>query len=989
MIPEPNLDDRGFNEILEEAIRLIPQYCPEWTNFNKADPGITLLELFSWMTESVVYRLNRVPEKNFLAFLNLMGIDLRPPQPARAVATFAVSPKTDKVMIPRGTKVGTAASDGREQQTFEVESHLVAINNRLAAVYSQHHDSFTDHSGAAGGVQAEGFPVFEGVRYQERFLYIGDERLEKFNESARLTLILDAPGHNAGYPSMFDWEYWNGERWVELEPAEVDLPRNAVAFAGVAQMGRTVVAEKESCWIRGRLKHVPQDPSETLLDVVRLSLEVPGDALRPESASLNAEETFFLTVDLDKNFAPFGKEPKIDTTFYLRSDAAFAQPDTVVELEVMLSDPTVAEVARPSDDLALTWEYFNGRMWHQLGRSSRLPSKWRNDFAFRDETDQFSRNGRVFFERPHDMQPTDVNGEVGFWVRVRVAGGDYGVPGSYELDGDVWVWKDERPLRPPRLKSLAVRFHEHEHFPQHFFAYGDFEYQDYSRNVREEYEPFQPFNVLAEENPALYLGFELPFPNDAMQLYLAVEEELDLRARGELSGATAQRERTVVWEFWNGSRWTDLIPIDGTHGFTQSGFLEFTGPADHRKVKRFGETLYWIRARLEMGGYDHVPCLRGVLLNSAYALHLETFQAEVLGSSEGTPHQSFGFARHPVLPGEQLWVVEKAAPLGQDLQRLQADFGEQGVQDAPDRGGTLVRWKRVENFFDSDAISRHYTRDVVTDEIRFGDGINGMVPPKGDRNIVAMVYQVGGGPDGNVPAAAVTVLKNKIAWLDGVTNLLPASGGAALETIDEVKRRGPHFLKSRNRAITAEDFEWLALQSTGSVGRVKCLPSRQREGEVTVVVVPRVPPDHPDFFKKPLPTPILLNKVKAFLDERRMLTTIVHVVRPRFVELSLIIDLRRHTRVGGDRVKRNVEAALRRYLHPLQGGREASGWPFGRNVYKADLYHVIEELEGVDFVERVRIIDAAENREVEQVKLAEHELPFLVGVEVIERSLER
>jgi len=61
----PNLDDRTFQDIVNEAIKLIPRYCPKWTNYNPGDPGITLIELFAWMTELIIYRLNRVPDKNY------------------------------------------------------------------------------------------------------------------------------------------------------------------------------------------------------------------------------------------------------------------------------------------------------------------------------------------------------------------------------------------------------------------------------------------------------------------------------------------------------------------------------------------------------------------------------------------------------------------------------------------------------------------------------------------------------------------------------------------------------------------------------------------------------------------------------------------------------------------------------------------------------------------------------------------------------------
>ena len=159
MIPSPNLDDRSWEDIVEEAVRLIPQYCPEWTNFNPSDPGITLIELFAWMTEMVIYRLNRVPEKNYLAFLNLLGITLRPPQPARALMHFEVSEKIDHVRVPAGTRLATKPSDDQPAVLFETERDLVALTNRLARCMSQHQQTFADNTPFAGGERG-GFEVF-------------------------------------------------------------------------------------------------------------------------------------------------------------------------------------------------------------------------------------------------------------------------------------------------------------------------------------------------------------------------------------------------------------------------------------------------------------------------------------------------------------------------------------------------------------------------------------------------------------------------------------------------------------------------------------------------------------------------------------------------------------------------------------------------------------------------------------------------------------
>ena len=72
-IPQPTLDDRSYSDLLEEARALIPSLAPKWTNHNPSDPGITLVELFAWLTEMMIYRVNRLPEENTIAFLRLLN----------------------------------------------------------------------------------------------------------------------------------------------------------------------------------------------------------------------------------------------------------------------------------------------------------------------------------------------------------------------------------------------------------------------------------------------------------------------------------------------------------------------------------------------------------------------------------------------------------------------------------------------------------------------------------------------------------------------------------------------------------------------------------------------------------------------------------------------------------------------------------------------------------------------------------------------------
>src|ERR1700751_459465 len=116
-IPEVTLDDRTFQDIVNEARLRLSQRCPEWSEHNVSDPGITLVELFAWRTEAIIYRLNRVPEKLHVTLLNLLGIELEPPVAATTQLRFRLAaPATeDPVEIPAAeTEVGTVRTANEE-----------------------------------------------------------------------------------------------------------------------------------------------------------------------------------------------------------------------------------------------------------------------------------------------------------------------------------------------------------------------------------------------------------------------------------------------------------------------------------------------------------------------------------------------------------------------------------------------------------------------------------------------------------------------------------------------------------------------------------------------------------------------------------------------------------------------------------------------------------------------------------------------------------
>jgi hypothetical protein len=108
----PNLDDRDYQQLVDDALARIAVHSPEWTDFSPSDPGRTLLELFAYLTDTLLYRVNRIPEKAFVQFLELIGVRVMPPAAASVDVTFSLTaPATREVLVPRGSRVATARSD--------------------------------------------------------------------------------------------------------------------------------------------------------------------------------------------------------------------------------------------------------------------------------------------------------------------------------------------------------------------------------------------------------------------------------------------------------------------------------------------------------------------------------------------------------------------------------------------------------------------------------------------------------------------------------------------------------------------------------------------------------------------------------------------------------------------------------------------------------------------------------------------------------------
>ncbi len=158
-LPSPNLDDRTFQQLLDDCIVRIKKSCPQWTDLSPGDPGITLLELFAFLTETMIYRLNRVPEKAYVEFLRLLGVKLLPPAAARARLRFSLrSPQSKAMEIPRGTRVTVArAAAKKELPVFTTLRDASIAAGQTESFILAHHAEWVQAEEAG---KASGLPGF-------------------------------------------------------------------------------------------------------------------------------------------------------------------------------------------------------------------------------------------------------------------------------------------------------------------------------------------------------------------------------------------------------------------------------------------------------------------------------------------------------------------------------------------------------------------------------------------------------------------------------------------------------------------------------------------------------------------------------------------------------------------------------------------------------------------------------------------------------------
>jgi predicted phage baseplate assembly protein len=495
---------------------------------------------------------------------------------------------------------------------------------------------------------------------------------------------------------------------------------------------------------------------------------------------------------------------------------------------------------------------------------------------------------------------------------------------------------------------------------------------DEDRTSHSEFDnPVAVFQTPPVPGDTMYVGLDVAVPRNAVRL--------DVVARAEGVGVNPLRP-PLVWEAFCDGAWVACdVGTDETGGLNRSGHVILHVPDGHAISVVAGRGCGWLRARVvepEVGQppYSESPVVNGLAActvgGTATAVNADVVDEETLGESVGVPGQRFGVARTPMLAGAGEPVVEVSSEAGWE------------------------EWERVEHFAESGPTDSHFVLDAYAGEIVFGPMVRledggvrqyGAVPEAGSvvriRN-----YAVGGGPGGNVAATSIVSLRSSVPFVTGVENRYPATGGTDGETLDQAMQRGPLLLRTRDRAVTAEDYEMLAREAAPEAARVHCVPADGEQvpaGTVKLLVVPAAATSRYRVSLEDLiPDEGVLQRISDRIEVARVAGVRVLLEPPRYRGVTVVTRLIARPRVNAERVTEDALDALYRLLNPLPGGGpDGNGWPFGRPVQTGELFAALRDVRGVEIVEDLRMYGAdpvtgRRGEEVQRLDLDRHSLVF-------------
>jgi len=635
-------------------------------------------------------------------------------------------------------------------------------------------------------------------------------------------------------------------------------------------------------------------------------------------------------------------------------------------------------LADTSSNPELSWEYSNGTAWESLVLEE-------------EGTLNFKNTGAIRFLVPDHLAAVDWAGKTNHWIRARLIGGDYGREEVEVITEDMGskktkqiVKRSREGIRPPAVVKLHISYGFCEPIRPRLVLAEDSgtvrDQSDANRTPGAIVEAFVPLALTLGRltKPAITPETGKPEEHcppecDCQTLHPKKAEsakgvakapggtrisgrEVYVGLAATLSEAPVNvlllvketdhtRFAPMSIEALSADRFVPIVADDATRALGESGVLSMTFAVPPTRSELFGKKdLTWLRL-IPKANPDGKwsPTLRGAYLNAVFASATETLTRELLGSSAGAPNLTVTLARPPAL--RHTLELRVREPLGdEERTELLKQDPKSVLSAAEGLPGDWVLWKQVIDPDDEPDTARVYALDETSGEIRFGDGQRGRIPPIGRDSIVAFAYArtepdpTGGGsvPGNTIEPRTNLNLVSPVETVESVTVADQAAGGAPPESDDRVLRYGYARVRHRGRAVTAEDLEDLALQSSPDIVQARAFV---RRGYIRLVVVMRG--------KDPVPTAAQIRELRRLLLDAAPVSlgapNALRIEGPRIRRLRVELELLVETLDRAGEVSASVKQKLFEFFDTGSGGIDKDGWQLGDRPSEEDIAFAISD----------------------------------------------
>ena len=938
----PLLDPRTPDSIREQIRALAGSYTPEWRyEGTEDDPGAALAELFAEMYGQSVDRLNALPEKLYIEFLNMIGY--REPGPMSASGTVCFTPQPnieEPFTVSAGTQLFTPDEEG-ENIVYETERTIQVSPAQVEDIY------YVD--GEADSIRRldlsqrpRRFFELSGEELQRHRFLLAENDVLRLRTPARIRAVFRRGG---GYQAEsaaaladenLRWTFRHGEEDIPFD--EVRAENGALVLE--KRNGLALEADEEG---RICIGCSGRPGGELTVDAMEIASE-PLSPCAPDSV-----------FDGDVPILPeeggycFGRRPSVYSMFYISCGDALTKKgaDALLHLDLafIVDEPETqrvrydftqpiidkqSAVEQKPDDVAVSkvvWEYFNGIGWKNLPVSGD-----RNPFSG-------GRDGAldVRFIVPEDIEEAEVNAEIGFFIRARVV--EMSNPESaYQR----WI--------VPFLKGASFRWqYGSMRKPVWCFSENNGQQHVLEEAHRVTHLAFPALTPMPEERSAMYFRFGAS-PH-AMPLSLRFQVEGRARLRGQL-----------LWEYWNGKRFEPIRAVDQTDRLLHSGEMFLFLPDRVPETELIGLTGYWLRLSRSAAEEGVMPSVASVTVNAVSVSQRQRERDQLFDTEIYEAGKQVRLLNLPVQDC-QVWVDELGGISDAERERLKKETPDRLREEWEDHSlrRCWVLWTRVEDLALAGPEERAFTLDPFQGVVAFGDGRQGRVPPAGDHNI-RVEYSSGGGQRGNVPAGAVRSLLTALPQVSDVRNLTAMSGGTGRLSLEEIEEWGSRFLHNRGRAAGRRDYEELVREKFPQVNHVRCFSGRNERGEgapghVTVVIA--------GYGRNGEGTEALCAKVYRYLAENSSCCLVaedrLHVCPATVLTVNTSVTVKTERPELAAETQQAIARRLESLIRDTWKKR-----PIGEQLRLSEVWSVVRDTPNVQLIERI-LVEAAYDREGRQM----------------------